>query len=155
MTARLLILSTSRAGLGGARLTHIQPKLRISSLLIDISRDISAPTWRQSGITLKRSLTAGGARLLSSSSNSTPAKKDGATSSASQSGPPSQSGRGDHQSSSPSEDHFAINFRDLGMNRITKFVVFTVIGVLGTMETIFWCKVLWRWWTGEQEEESE
>ncbi|KAI1169094.1 hypothetical protein F5B18DRAFT_593987 [Nemania serpens] len=152
MTARpLLLLSASRAALSGARLTQIHPNLRASSLSIDISQGISAWTPRQPGITLRKSPAISGTRLLSSPSTPTPVKKDG-TASASKNGSPSQPGRGDHQTSSPSEDHFTINFRDLGMNRITKFVVFTVISVLGTMEIIFWCKVLWRWWTGEQEE---
>ncbi|KAK5630828.1 hypothetical protein RRF57_006543 [Xylaria bambusicola] len=53
-----------------------------------------------------------------------------------------------------SEDDFKISFRDLGMNRITKFVVYTAICVFGTMETIFWCKAIWRWWTGGEESEE-
>ncbi|GAP84144.1 putative cutinase transcription factor 1 protein [Rosellinia necatrix] len=56
--------------------------------------------------------------------------------------------------STSSEDNFKVSFRDLGMNRITKFVVYAIVGVLGTMETIFWCKVLWRWWTGDQEKDE-
>ncbi|KAI1197285.1 hypothetical protein F5X97DRAFT_302771 [Nemania serpens] len=153
MTARPLVLSASRAALSGARLTHIHPNSRISSPSIDISENINAWTTRQPSVVLRKSLAISGIRFLSSSSTSTPAKKDGTTSASKNlnGSRSSQSGR-DHQSSSPSEDHFTINFRDLGMSRITKFVVYTVITVLGTMETIFWCKVLWRWWTGEQEE---
>ncbi|KAI1191415.1 hypothetical protein F5B17DRAFT_382964 [Nemania serpens] len=155
MTVRPLIPSGSRAALSGTRLTHtpyIHPNLlRISSLSIDISRDISAWTTKQPDINLRKNLATGLARFLSSSTTSTPVKKDD-TAGASKNKSPSQSGRGEHRTSSPSEDHYTINFRDLGMNRITKFVVYTVISVLGTMETIFWCKVLWRWWTGEQED---
>ncbi|KAI1270664.1 hypothetical protein F5Y18DRAFT_422163 [Xylariaceae sp. FL1019] len=60
--------------------------------------------------------------------------------------------------SSPSDpknenhDEMRVNFGDLGMTRIAKFVVFAVIGVLSTMETIFWCNVAWRWWKGDEGE---
>lgn len=30
-----------------------------------------------------------------------------------------------------------------------KVVVIAVVCVLGTIETVFWIKVGWRWWNGE------
>ncbi|KAI0152845.1 hypothetical protein GGR57DRAFT_159948 [Xylariaceae sp. FL1272] len=55
---------------------------------------------------------------------------------------------------SPSQDEMRINFGDLEMTRTTKFVVYAVISVLGTLETIFWCKAAWRWWKGAGGEEE-
>ncbi|KAI0205424.1 hypothetical protein F4808DRAFT_456411 [Astrocystis sublimbata] len=113
----------------------------------------SAIGWKKSEA---REYFSTGARL-SEASTSLPAKKDIATN-ACKNSPPSQS-QSQSQSPpssqidpSPPEEEFHIRFRDLGMNRITKFVVFVVIGVLGTMESVFWCKVLWRWWTRNEED---
>ena len=47
-----------------------------------------------------------------------------------------------------------ISFKDLGMSRNVKIFVYLVIGVLGTMETVFWTKAIWRWFKGGQEEEK-
>ncbi|KAI1809294.1 hypothetical protein GGS20DRAFT_572643 [Poronia punctata] len=52
----------------------------------------------------------------------------------------------------PSPDTFRSPFRDLKMSRGTKLIVYGAIGVLATVESIFWCKVIWRWWTGSEEE---
>ncbi|KAI1498531.1 hypothetical protein F5X99DRAFT_411945 [Biscogniauxia marginata] len=52
----------------------------------------------------------------------------------------------------PGSDEFSL--KGLGMTRGVKIVVYTVVGVLGTMETVFWTKVLWRWWTNKGEEDE-
>ncbi|KAI3325015.1 hypothetical protein HD806DRAFT_491742 [Xylariaceae sp. AK1471] len=90
-------------------------------------------------------------RLLSSASSASAKKNDSANAPKNIS-QPSQSTASNRQA--PSPEDFKISFRDLGMNRITKFVVYAVIGVLGTMETIFWCKALWRWWSGGEEKDE-
>ncbi|KAI1486983.1 hypothetical protein F5X96DRAFT_183450 [Biscogniauxia mediterranea] len=48
----------------------------------------------------------------------------------------------------------AISFKSLGMTRGVRIVVYTALGIFGTMETIFWIKVFWRWWTGKGEEDE-
>ncbi|KAI5924295.1 hypothetical protein F4810DRAFT_135149 [Camillea tinctor] len=53
----------------------------------------------------------------------------------------------------PAQD--TISFKSLGMTRGVKAVVYTALGIFGTMETIFWTKVLWRWWTGKGEDGDE
>lgn len=40
-------------------------------------------------------------------------------------------------------------FKSLGLKGPVKVVVIAVVCVLGTIETIFWVKVGWRWWNGE------
>ena len=47
-----------------------------------------------------------------------------------------------------------VSFKDLGMSRNVKVFVYLVIGVLGTMESIFWVKAIWRWYKGGEEEKS-
>ena len=48
-----------------------------------------------------------------------------------------------------------VSFKDLGMSRNVKVFVYLVIGVLGTMESVFWAKAIWRWYkSGEGEEEE-
>ncbi|KAI0866027.1 hypothetical protein F4860DRAFT_458677 [Xylaria cubensis] len=143
-----LISPALRASIRGASLTWTHPNLHAPSTPSNILRKINTCTIRCNSIGSGRSLTTG-ARFTSTS-----VKKDVATN-AIKNGSPSQSGPRSQQTSSPSEDDFKISFHNLGMNRITKFVVFAVIGVLGTMETIFWCKVLWRWWTGNEEDTDE
>lgn len=138
MPARSLILSALGAGLR-APLTQTGANLIGPSTSINILRTINTCTIRCNGIKSRRSLTIGS--RLSSFSTSTPVKKDVGPN-ANKNRSPSQSRSDSHQTSSPSEDDFKISFHNLGMNRITKFVVYSVIGVLGTMETIFWCKVL-------------
>ncbi|KAI1312755.1 hypothetical protein F5Y03DRAFT_339017 [Xylaria venustula] len=97
-----------------------------------------------------RSGPIAGARLISSSSASLLNKNNVATT-AGKDKLPTQSKSDNAQNSTPSEEDFKVSFRDLGMNRITKFVVYTTIGILGTMESIFWCQALWRWWIGAGE----
>ncbi|KAI1636409.1 hypothetical protein F4809DRAFT_384867 [Biscogniauxia mediterranea] len=48
----------------------------------------------------------------------------------------------------------AISFKSLGMTRGVRIVVYTALGIFSTMETIFWIKVFWRWWTGKGEEDE-
>ncbi|KAI8952438.1 hypothetical protein F4801DRAFT_218341 [Xylaria longipes] len=152
MPARSLISSALRAGIRGAPLTRTRPNLNVLSTPIDISRKIKICALRRHGIESRKSFTTGA--RLSSLPTSTSAKKD-VTTNAGKNGSPSQSRPGSQQTSTPSEDDFKISFHNLGMNRITKFVVYAAVGVLGTMETIFWCKVLWRWWTGNEEDVNE
>lgn len=38
-----------------------------------------------------------------------------------------------------------IKFSDLGASPAVKYTLYAVLGVLGTMETIFYAKVGWRW----------
>ncbi|KAI1754578.1 hypothetical protein F4782DRAFT_36521 [Xylaria castorea] len=150
MLARSLISTASRAGTRGAPLTRTHPNLDVPSISIDIPGKINICATRHNGIISRRSLSTGASSL----STPKPAKKDVATN-ATKNGLPSQPSSGSQQTSSPSEDDFKISFHNLGMNRTTKFVVYAVVGVLGTMETIFWCKVLWHWWTGNEEDVDE
>ncbi|KAI1126378.1 hypothetical protein F5Y10DRAFT_267154 [Nemania abortiva] len=137
--------SASRvAAISGAQLTRTH-RTHAGLRSTTISRRIDARAVGHYN-TISRSFTSSSS-LLPSPSTSTSAKKD-VTTGASKRGPSSQSRPGTPR---PSEDDFKINFRDLGMSRITKLVVYSVICVLGTMETIFWCKVLWRWWTSDEE----
>ncbi|KAI8630155.1 hypothetical protein F5Y19DRAFT_429082 [Xylariaceae sp. FL1651] len=99
------------------------------------------------GFSSSRSLSTS-ARLLSSTPS---VKKQSSTASSNESSP--RHGASNNQS--PSPDDFKISFQDIGMNRTTRFVVYAVVGVLGTMETIFWCKALWRWWSGGEEGKAE
>ncbi|KAI0533441.1 hypothetical protein GGR58DRAFT_113511 [Xylaria digitata] len=148
MSTCTLVSSASQAIIRGASLTHTHPDLCAPSLSINTLRKINVCTIRQYDIRSRITLPTG-ARLLSSSS--TPAKKDAVTNAGKNSSAP-QSRPGSRQTSAPSEDDFKVSFLDLGMNRITKFVVYAVLCVFGTMETIFWCKTLWRWWTGGEED---
>lgn len=43
------------------------------------------------------------------------------------------------------------DFKSLGLKGPVKIVVIAVISVLGTIETVFWVKVGWRWWKGESQ----
>ncbi|KAI0490894.1 hypothetical protein F4859DRAFT_26837 [Xylaria cf. heliscus] len=149
--ARSLILPTLR-GTRGAPLTQTHSNVNVPSASINISRRISTCAVRRSDIRSRKSHITG--VRSSSLSTSTSVKKDIATN-AGKNGSPSQSRHGSQQTPSPPEDDFKVSFHNLGMNRITKFVVYAVIGVLSTMETIFWCKVLWRWWTGNEEDVNE
>lgn len=47
----------------------------------------------------------------------------------------------------------AAKFSELGATRTVKIVVIVVVSILGTMETIFYAKLGWRWWKGESVEE--
>ena len=45
--------------------------------------------------------------------------------------------------SAPDPCHPKFSLRDLGANRAAKATVLVCLAVLGTMETVFWAKVLW------------
>ncbi|KAI1733573.1 hypothetical protein F4680DRAFT_441152 [Xylaria scruposa] len=130
-----LLSPALRASIRGAPLTRTHPILDVPSTPSNILRKINTRVIKCNSIGSGRSLSIG-ARFTSTS-----VKKDVATN-AIKNGSRSQSRPRPQQTSSPSEDDFKISFHNLGMNRITKFVVYAVIGVFGTMETIFWCKVL-------------
>ncbi|OAX80427.1 hypothetical protein ACJ72_05239 [Emergomyces africanus] len=44
------------------------------------------------------------------------------------------------------------SFEGLGLSRNMKMVVLGFVGVLGTIETWFWCQAIWTWWKGGAEE---
>ncbi|KAI0403642.1 hypothetical protein F4802DRAFT_570454 [Xylaria palmicola] len=136
--------SLAPAILRGASLSGARPRSYVFSASSNGSGRVS------NGMRPRRGL-ATSARFLSSPSAPTPVEKDVATN-AGKGRPASRPREPIHYT--PSEDDFKIGFQNLGMNRITKFVVYSVVGVLGTMETIFWCKVLWRWWTGRDEDDA-
>ncbi|KAF2965271.1 hypothetical protein GQX73_g8308 [Xylaria multiplex] len=138
MSTRILVASASQAIIRGASLTRTHPNLCTSSLSINTLGKTNTYTIRQYDIRPRIKLPTG-ARLFSSSS--TPAKKDAAIN-AGKNGSAPQSRTGSHQTSAPSEEGFKVSFGDLGMNRTTKFVVYAVLGIFGTIETIFWCKTL-------------
>ncbi|KAI1284452.1 hypothetical protein F5Y07DRAFT_3875 [Xylaria sp. FL0933] len=143
----------SRAAIKGAPpLTRTHSNTCAASLLINDLRNINAHTIEQYSINSAKAPSTS-VRLLSSSSASLSDKNNitGANAGKDRSAK-SQSRPNNDRTSTPSEEDFKVSFRDLGMNRITKFVVYATIGVLGTMETIFWCKALWRWWTGAEED---
>ncbi|OJD16805.1 hypothetical protein AJ78_03048 [Emergomyces pasteurianus Ep9510] len=48
-----------------------------------------------------------------------------------------------------------LSFAGLGLSRNMKILVLGLVGVLGTIETWFWCKAIWRWWKGAPEDEDE
>lgn len=69
----------------------------------------------------------------------------------------SSSSRNDNRSnkSRPSDVEVPVfDWKSLGLKGPVKIVVVAVICVLSTVETIFWCKVAWRWWNGEGEGEG-
>jgi hypothetical protein len=121
----------------GASLTRAYPYPWAPQLSSNTSTRIGlriAAAARTFGLGSSRSLSMTCARLLSSSP--TPVKKS-LTGSQHTDRSPSQSSE-----QTPSSDDFKVSFRDLGMTRVTKFVVYAAITVLATMETIFWCKAL-------------
>ncbi|OJJ32666.1 hypothetical protein ASPWEDRAFT_589041 [Aspergillus wentii DTO 134E9] len=58
--------------------------------------------------------------------------------------------------SSPDNEVFAsLSFEALGINKNTKIFIFIVFGILGTIETVFWCQTIWRWWKRNSTEGEE
>jgi hypothetical protein len=55
------------------------------------------------------------------------------------------------KSGNPSFGTGSLSFESLGITGWTKYTVIGVISVLSTMETIFYVKMAWRWWYGDQE----
>lgn len=49
----------------------------------------------------------------------------------------------------------SFSFKDLGATAVVKITVLTVVGVLGTIETIFWTKVLWRYFSSPATEVTD
>ncbi|KAJ5717336.1 hypothetical protein N7488_002982 [Penicillium malachiteum] len=41
------------------------------------------------------------------------------------------------------------SFESLGIGKSMRLFLFAVFGVLGTIETWFWCKAIWIWWKNE------
>jgi hypothetical protein len=68
-------------------------------------------------------------------------------------GPKSQRSNPDEPVENPSFPAFKLS--DLGANRAVKYTVYAVLGVLGTMETIFWTKAIWRYFSPEPSPETE
>ncbi|KAI1805471.1 hypothetical protein F4811DRAFT_514832 [Daldinia bambusicola] len=47
------------------------------------------------------------------------------------------------------------SFEGLGMTRRTKIAVIIIISIYGTMETIFYIRWFWRWYSGTEDNETE
>ncbi|KAI0977449.1 hypothetical protein F4678DRAFT_15519 [Xylaria arbuscula] len=151
MSARSLVSSAPRAMKSEMQpLIHTHPNSYTSSLPMRFPGKFNACIIRHYSIESRSSLITA-SRLLSSSSIS-PFNKRRVSNSAGKDKPPRQPPSNNNHNSTPSEEDFKVSFRDLGMNRITKFVVYFTISVLGTMESIFWCQTLWRWWAGVEED---
>lgn len=45
-------------------------------------------------------------------------------------------------------------FKEHGASRTTKLIVIGAISIVGTMESIFWIKTVWRWWSPPPEGEE-
>ncbi|OTB05847.1 hypothetical protein M426DRAFT_21579 [Hypoxylon sp. CI-4A] len=46
------------------------------------------------------------------------------------------------------------SFEGLGMSRNTKVAVIVILSIFGTIETIFWIKWIWRWFSGAKDDED-
>ncbi|KAI1139008.1 hypothetical protein F5Y05DRAFT_358779 [Hypoxylon sp. FL0543] len=49
----------------------------------------------------------------------------------------------------------AFSFEGLGMSRNTKIAVIVILSIFGTIESIFWIKWIWNWFSGTKGDESE
>ncbi|KAI1098527.1 hypothetical protein F4804DRAFT_324572 [Jackrogersella minutella] len=47
------------------------------------------------------------------------------------------------------------SFKGLDMSRNTRIVVLVILSIFGTIESIFWVKTIWRWFSGPKDDESE
>ncbi|KAI0840255.1 hypothetical protein F5Y06DRAFT_252171 [Hypoxylon sp. FL0890] len=56
-------------------------------------------------------------------------------------------------SSKPPEELPAFSFDGLGMSRNTKIAVIVILSIFGTIETIFWIKWIWNWFSGTKDDE--
>ncbi|KAF7592147.1 hypothetical protein BBP40_000634 [Aspergillus hancockii] len=45
-----------------------------------------------------------------------------------------------------------LSLEGLGLSKGTKAFLIAILCCLGTMETWFWCKAIWRWWKGNVED---
>ncbi|PGH10503.1 hypothetical protein AJ79_05431 [Helicocarpus griseus UAMH5409] len=86
-------------------------------------------------------LVASSGQLRASTSNKQAEKKSSSV---------GDGGGGDGRDDSPPE-YPKFSLEGLGMSRNMKMVMYGLIGVLGTMETWFYCKAIWRWWKGGEE----
>ncbi|RYO86397.1 hypothetical protein DL766_006973 [Monosporascus sp. MC13-8B] len=58
-----------------------------------------------------------------------------------------------HDDKSPGNPEIPrISFADLGMSRNVKVVVYVLIGIFGTIESIVWTQAIWRWFKGEKDD---
>lgn len=55
--------------------------------------------------------------------------------------------RNEHDTQNPELPKFS--FEGLGISKNMKLFLIGILGVLGTIETWFWCKAIWRWYNGE------
>ncbi|KAK0636026.1 hypothetical protein B0T17DRAFT_503515 [Bombardia bombarda] len=42
-----------------------------------------------------------------------------------------------------------ISLEGLGLSKNMRYFIISLATILGTIESWFWCKVIWRWWRGE------
>ncbi|KFA69071.1 hypothetical protein S40285_10314 [Stachybotrys chlorohalonatus IBT 40285] len=49
----------------------------------------------------------------------------------------------------------SFDLASLGLGKNMKILVLAIISIFGTIETWFWCKVIWRWWRGESTDNPE
>ncbi|KAJ6013447.1 hypothetical protein N7540_008038 [Penicillium herquei] len=47
----------------------------------------------------------------------------------------------------------SVTFESLGIGKNMRLFLFAVFGVLGTIETWFWCKAIFVWWKNKTEED--
>ncbi|PGG99096.1 hypothetical protein GX51_06436 [Blastomyces parvus] len=66
-----------------------------------------------------------------------------------------QAGKPNSGSNSSNNPQFpTLRFETLGLSGNMKILVLVLLGTLGTVETWFWCKAIWRWWKGAGDEEE-
>ncbi|KAI0779829.1 hypothetical protein C8Q74DRAFT_718734 [Fomes fomentarius] len=61
----------------------------------------------------------------------------------------------DARPSSGNSDYPSFTFEELGISKNMKVVILTIIGILGTVETWTWARVIWHWWEGGNGETDE
>ncbi|KEY75139.1 hypothetical protein S7711_10483 [Stachybotrys chartarum IBT 7711] len=49
----------------------------------------------------------------------------------------------------------SFDLASLGLGKNMRILVLAIVSVFGTIETWFWCKVIWRWWKGESTDKLE
>lgn len=60
------------------------------------------------------------------------------------------------KSGSDHEDPFStpsVSLESLGIGRNMKLFLLVVFSIFGTIETWVWCKAIWIWWKGQENEE--
>ncbi|KAL7783852.1 hypothetical protein V8C37DRAFT_396678 [Trichoderma ceciliae] len=48
----------------------------------------------------------------------------------------------------------SFSFEGLGMSKGTKIFIIGILSIFGTIETWVWCKGIYRWWKGSEEEKE-